>query len=296
MGLADGHPLLRQRARPAWRPPRPGRGGLLLLALAAWLGAAALRRAAAPPWTAVRAGASAPPRADGLLVCVAAAYDPARVRYLVGTLRRLFDTYEVPRLDVVVDTTSPALRRALPSDLRRRENLEFVVHPHGSMRHGWYLAWAHRRRVASRARDYGAFMYLEDDMDLPWANYQRRARFALGAGACEHVFVPGMCVCVCACACVCVCVSVHAPAGPARWARGARHLAAGRARSQRSGGPPPPGRACMGQAAWARLPAPPPHSCASHHRGMSRAHPTPGAAPLSPPQTRTRTSPPLQVP
>lgn len=105
-----------------------------------------------------------------LLVCIAFHYKEARLRFLSQVLHRLLDTYTVP-LQIVVDSNTEATKQWVEKEFGTI--LTLTVSVHINLAHPYHLTWVHRDRMRRLIDDYDVFMYLEDDMDLPFPNYLR---------------------------------------------------------------------------------------------------------------------------
>ena len=101
---------------------------------------------------------------DRLLICIAFHLEPHRVQYLTKVLARFINTYKVP-FQIIIDTNSHDTHKYLPKDPR----ISLVVHKR--LKHPWNLTWAHRGHIKRKIDTYDVFMYLEDDMDIPYENY-----------------------------------------------------------------------------------------------------------------------------
>lgn len=101
-----------------------------------------------------------------LLACISHHSAPGRIEYLRQVLNG-FAEYELT-CDIIIDTNVAAL------DVRG-ENLTVVSHV--SLEHPFFLAWAHRRHMMKeRIEDYRYFMYIEDDIYLPFENFEHYQR------------------------------------------------------------------------------------------------------------------------
>ena len=106
-----------------------------------------------------------------LLICIAFHYIDNRLQYLKKVLLRFLNTYKLP-FHIIIDTntseTEVLLRELFPlqidSNIIEISVYETLPHPHS-------LTWAHRFHFKDNIDKYEAFMYLEDDMDLPYENF-----------------------------------------------------------------------------------------------------------------------------
>lgn len=100
-----------------------------------------------------------------LLVCVAHHHALDRLPYLRRVLDGLAE-YELSA-DIIIDTNIAAL------DVKG-ENVTIVSHV--SLEHPFFLAWCHRRHIKERIDDYRWFLYIEDDIHLPFENFAHYQR------------------------------------------------------------------------------------------------------------------------
>jgi hypothetical protein len=107
-----------------------------------------------------------------LLICIAFHYADSRFQYLKTVLHRFLNTYEIP-LKIIVDTnsyeTEVLLREQFPKECNS-SRIEIKVHE--ELIHPFCLTWAHRFHFKRLINDYALFMYLEDDMDVPFENFK----------------------------------------------------------------------------------------------------------------------------
>lgn len=82
-----------------------------------------------------------------------------RLGYLTKIIDVLTKEYE-EEVTIVVDTNS---------DKELNFNAEIQVHP--NLEHPFHLTWMHRQHFKDNIDRYDVFMYLEDDMYLPYKNY-----------------------------------------------------------------------------------------------------------------------------
>jgi hypothetical protein len=119
-----------------------------------------------------------PPSVARLLVCVAAHFSPHRLPYLDAVLRRFLLTYPAPVHVALHTNNASALAVHIDGlvDLAPAVSARAVsVHAVSGLAHPYLLTWAHRRTVADAAAAgaYDVFMYVEDDIDVPYAAYVR---------------------------------------------------------------------------------------------------------------------------
>lgn len=104
-----------------------------------------------------------------LLVHIPFHYQPQRLAYLQRLLAN-FNTYDLEELAVVVDTNDPRTQAALASTAPALAyDLTLRVHP--NLPHPFDLTWVHRPQMAAQSRHYDSFMYVEDDILIPWPSF-----------------------------------------------------------------------------------------------------------------------------
>lgn len=100
-----------------------------------------------------------------LLACISHHSAPDRLPYLRQVLSGLSE-YEL-ECDIIVDTNVAGL------DVRG-QNVT-TVH-HASLEHPFFLCWCHRKHMKERIDDYRWFLYIEDDIHLPFENFAHYQR------------------------------------------------------------------------------------------------------------------------
>jgi len=103
-----------------------------------------------------------------LLVHIAFHYTPARVTYLTQVLAAI-SRYQFAQVQVVIDTNSP---EASALDLPHAEHLAVLWQTHENLSDPFQLTWQHRLGMAQQRQNYDYFMYLEDDMVVPFEALQ----------------------------------------------------------------------------------------------------------------------------
>ncbi len=105
-----------------------------------------------------------------LLVHVTFHFAPERIVYLRQALDAI-GSYAFSRVDVVVDTNSDRSREAVRetvSDLDLGPQVEVVCRVHRDLHHPHVLTWTHRAHMREEIGRYDFFMYVEDDILVPW--------------------------------------------------------------------------------------------------------------------------------
>jgi len=107
-----------------------------------------------------------------LLICIAFHYSDSRFQYLKTLLERFLNTYEIP-LKIIIDTNSYETEVLVSEEFPRECNSgKIEIKVHEELIHPFCLTWAHRFHFKTLINKYELFMYLEDDMDLPFENFK----------------------------------------------------------------------------------------------------------------------------
>lgn len=104
--------------------------------------------------------------AGSLLVHIPFHFDERRWGYLrevLGALAR----YQLARVCVVVDTNSDSTRE-LVAGITTDDRFTVRVDVHRNLSHPFDLTWTGRADLAARSSDFDYFMYIEDDILVPW--------------------------------------------------------------------------------------------------------------------------------
>ncbi len=94
-----------------------------------------------------------------LLVCIAFHYSPERVKYLNKVILNFIINYG--DVDIIIDTNEEVTTFY--------KNVKYVTHD--NLAHPFYLTWCHRQHIKDNIDKYENFMYVEDDMYVPFENY-----------------------------------------------------------------------------------------------------------------------------
>lgn len=100
-----------------------------------------------------------------LLVCIAHHYNPEKIKYLKKIIER-FLSYDLS-VTIIIDTNSDDLLK-LQYEMCYNDVFIYV---HANLRNPYHLAWKHRKHMKNLIDDFDYFMYIEDDMDLPFENF-----------------------------------------------------------------------------------------------------------------------------
>lgn len=103
-----------------------------------------------------------------LRVHVAFHYMEDRIKYLKAILNEI-EHYHFNIIDVVIDTNSDAKR--IINDHFNKIDLKYAVHK--NLKHPFLLTWQHRISMANVIDNYDYFMYLEDDIRVPYEALQK---------------------------------------------------------------------------------------------------------------------------
>jgi hypothetical protein len=110
-----------------------------------------------------------PRRPVSLLVHVAFHFVPHRWQYLERVLAGLAE-FEIDRVLVVIDSNTNEVSERLAA-LSLPSRCTVRVDVHANLSHPFDLTWAHRSHMASALESFDYFMYLEDDIFVPWQTF-----------------------------------------------------------------------------------------------------------------------------
>jgi len=97
-----------------------------------------------------------------LLVCIAFHYAPERIVYLKKVVEN-FLSYPID-LKIIIDTNV--------TEIPELKGYKVEIHSHENLDHPFYLTWVHRWHIKANLDNYKNFMYIEDDMYIPYHNYK----------------------------------------------------------------------------------------------------------------------------
>lgn len=109
-------------------------------------------------------------RPISLLVHIAFHYVPHRWQYLERVLTAL-TAYEIERVLIVVDSNTSEVGERI-AGLSCPKRLTVRVEVHRDLAHPFDLTWAHRKHMAGAVEAFDYFMYLEDDIYVPWQTFE----------------------------------------------------------------------------------------------------------------------------
>ena len=107
---------------------------------------------------------------ESLLVHVAFHFVPHRWQFLAKVLTAI-GTYRLSRILIVVDSNSPATAELIET-VSLPPHCELRLDVHAALPHPFDLTWAHRMHMASAVGRFDCFMYLEDDIEVPWSTFE----------------------------------------------------------------------------------------------------------------------------
>jgi len=106
-----------------------------------------------------------------LLICIAFHYVDNRLKYIKKVLLRFLNTYKLP-FHIIIDTNTSNTELILRNFLSDHINSNIIeICVHNNLPHPHCLTWAHRFHFKEHIENYETFMYLEDDMDVPYENF-----------------------------------------------------------------------------------------------------------------------------
>jgi hypothetical protein len=108
-------------------------------------------------------------RPISLLVHIAFHFVPHRWQYLERVLAGLAE-FDIDRVLVVVDSNTNDVSERL-AGLSLPGHCRVRVDVHANLSHPFELTWAHRQHMGSALESFDYFMYLEDDIYVPWPTF-----------------------------------------------------------------------------------------------------------------------------
>jgi hypothetical protein len=130
---------------------------------------------------------SEPRRPISLLVHIAFHFVPHRWQYLERVLAGLAE-FEIERILVVVDSNTDDVSERLAA-LSWPRHFSVRVDVHANLSHPFDLTWAHRKHMAGALEHFDYFMYLEDDIYVPWQTFDAWLRRS--ESVCNRGFIHG---------------------------------------------------------------------------------------------------------
>lgn len=102
-----------------------------------------------------------------LLICICCHYSPERIQFLIQVINNFRDNYKMP-FDIIIDTNVD-VDKLESEDIGIYNNQK--VYSHTKLEHPFHLTWTHRQHIKDNIGNYDNFMYVEDDILLPYENY-----------------------------------------------------------------------------------------------------------------------------
>lgn len=109
-----------------------------------------------------------------LLVHIAFHFVGSRVEYLRKVLLALCE-YRLRSVEIVVDSNDEATLDALDG-ISLGPGVSLSVRLHRDLEHPFLLTWQHRSAFAERQQEFDYYLYLEDDILVPWSTFEPWAR------------------------------------------------------------------------------------------------------------------------
>jgi hypothetical protein len=104
-----------------------------------------------------------------LLVCISFHFVEEKYKYLKNVLRNHLNHYFC---DIIVDTNEEKTISLIFSEFKNEiEKEKIKIFVHKNLGHPFFLSWIHRKQILKRINDYDVFMYVEDDILVPYENY-----------------------------------------------------------------------------------------------------------------------------
>jgi len=101
-----------------------------------------------------------------LLICIAFHYSRDRIKYVYELIKNFNDNYKCS-FDIFIDTNM-IVHHTDPGFAYMSHCSCFL---HENLKHPFHLTWQHRKHFKENIDNYENFMYVEDDMLLPYENY-----------------------------------------------------------------------------------------------------------------------------
>lgn len=98
-----------------------------------------------------------------LLICIAYHHSPDRLQYINEVLENIQENYKCS-FDIIIDTNTDIV--GIPFNF---EGINIITHP--DLSHPFNLTQTHRQHFKDNIDNYENFMYIEDDMKVPYENY-----------------------------------------------------------------------------------------------------------------------------
>ncbi len=106
-----------------------------------------------------------------LLVHITFYYHVDREKYLLKVLEN-FNDYQLNQIHIVIDTNIREKTEKILEKNTNTNNHTIEIHAHENLDHPYNLTWSHREDMLKQIENYDIFLYLEDDILIPWENFQ----------------------------------------------------------------------------------------------------------------------------
>jgi len=106
---------------------------------------------------------------QSLLICIAFHYVEARIIYLNKIINRFLNTYISHNIQIIISSNDTKTSDYIIKNYAHCNNIQVILYT--SLEHPYYLTWMHRKQMNDLIDNYDIFMYVEDDMDIPYENF-----------------------------------------------------------------------------------------------------------------------------
>lgn len=106
-----------------------------------------------------------------LLICIPFHYNEKQYVHLKKALTRYLKTYDV-ELNIIIDTNTEQSIDLISKDFKKaieKNIIQIVVTK--NLPHKYLLTWMHREHFRELMGRYDQYLYIEDDIDLPFENF-----------------------------------------------------------------------------------------------------------------------------
>lgn len=106
-----------------------------------------------------------------LLICISFYFVKEKYIFLKTIIENFLKNYN--SFDVIIDTNNEEAIEIIKSDFEKEfKNKIIQICLHKKLSHEHFLAWQHRNHILDKIKNYEVFMYIEDDILLPFQNYK----------------------------------------------------------------------------------------------------------------------------
>lgn len=103
-----------------------------------------------------------------LLVCISFHFSKEKLSYLKQVLKNHIENYNC---DVIIDTNSKDINQQISEFELEIKLKKIEIFIHEKLSHPFFLTWTHRDHFIKKINEYEVFMYVEDDILVPYENY-----------------------------------------------------------------------------------------------------------------------------